>query len=260
MGTLGLIVVSTFYWCFFVSFVTARLHWIYICFWLIPIHFMAVNFQHGMEINGLMVIFCITMFFMCRKSLMGVALWNIQKRKEHPLFLNILHFVVVLVAVYSFSQAQIQGYMFNFQGWGSKINFFTIIITLIPMIFLTRTFSHMLYMSIDMISTRKENIVLLACNFFISNELGIENSIFKGYFVQGIQNGVSYQFRMTKRSYKFLRENNFIKLELNRGFLGGLYVYDFENSQHSIYEKYLPFGIFCYSILIIISIYYFWFL
>lgn len=263
MEWLGLGVICTFYWCFFVAYVTARWHWIFICFWLTPIYFMTINFEQGMEINGLMVLICVVMFSVCRRSLMGVSLWNIQKRKEHPWFLNTIHFFISILTFYAFSQAQIQGYMLNIQGWGNDGNILPMILTIIPMLGLTRSYSHMIYTAIDRLGHTKEPLTLLACHFFISNELGVENGVFKGYYVKGIQNGVTYHFRMTKRIYALLQKNRYLELELARGMLGGQYVSDLDSEvdkklERQIDFKHLILGMLGFAVVVGYSIYYYW--
>ena len=76
----------------------------------------------------------------------------------------------------------------------------------------------------DCLWGKKSELVLLECQYFISSEQGAEISFDKGYFVDGINNGENYHFRMTKRMYTMLCMEKVLHLQVKKGVLGGLYV------------------------------------
>ena len=85
MAWLGFVTLITIYWCIFLAVVTGRLGWGLITGWLIPILAMAISFEEGMMVNGLMFLLCLLMFLACRKGLTEIRGWNIKQRKKHSL-------------------------------------------------------------------------------------------------------------------------------------------------------------------------------
>lgn len=60
----------------------------------------------------------------------------------------------------------------------------------------------------------------------------MEKGIVKGYFLEGIQNGVTHHFRMTRRTFFMLQKEPVLQLQTKIGLLGGQYVTDFESAQY----------------------------
>lgn len=228
MEWLGFLIVLTTYGCVYMTSITGRLGYTLMCVWLIPIFSMVINYQSGMEINGLMVLICFGMFFVCRRSFEDVKMWNVKKQKKHPLPIVLLFLAVFVLFLYTYSQAQIQGYMLNIQGWGNEDeNFWSMALTIIPMLGLTIPFFQMTYTAIDRIYCKSKMTTLLECQFYITNESGVENGVAQGYFLEGIQNGITYHFRMTKRMYYLLRKEKLLQIKVRTGILGGQYVTTF---------------------------------
>lgn len=227
MEWLGFITVITAYWCIFLAAVTKRWGWALLIGWLVPVFAMTVNYRQGMEINGLMVLICVGMFLLCRKGLTDVKMWNVKVRKKHNVIFGILYAVVFVLMFYSLAQAQIQGYLLNLQGWGSNhLSFWRMGLTLIPLFALNLVYTRMVYTVIDRLRRKKEKLILLACHAYIANEAGVEKGLNQGYFLEGVQNGVTYYFRMTKRTYFMVRKEPHLRLEMETGLLGGRYVVD----------------------------------
>lgn len=227
MEWLGFLTVVTVYWCFFLAAVTGRWGWALLTGWLVPVFAMTLRYKPGMEINGLMVLICVVMFFVCRKGLTDVKLWNVKIRKKRNIFFGILYILVFLMMFYSLAQAQIQGYLLNLQGWdSSRMNIWRMGLSLIPLILLNVVYTRMVYTAIDRIYCKKEEITLLACHSYISREEGVERGIHQGYFMEGIQNGVTYYFRMTRRTYYMIKKETNLRLTMGVGLLGGRYVVD----------------------------------
>ena len=229
MGWLGFLTIVTIYWCFFLAAVTGRWGWALLTGWLAPVLAMTLHYKPGMEINGLMVLICVVMFFICRKGLTDVKLWNVKVRKKRNLFFGILYILVFLMMFYSLTQMQIQGYLPNVQGWNSPaMKLFSMGLFLLPLLLLNVVYTRMVYTAIDRIYCKKERIILLACNSYISREEGMEWGLHRGYFMEGIQNGVTYYFRMTKRTYYMIKKETNLRLTMGVGLLGGRYVVDLE--------------------------------
>ncbi len=233
MVWLGFVTLITIYWCLFISATSGRWGWLMICIWLMPIFAMTITYQSGMEINGLMVLICIVMLLVCRRGLLDVKMWNTKLRKRHSVIFATLYVVLFAMFLYSFAEAQIQGYMLNIQGWKSEHgNIWTMILTLIPMLILNWVFTQMVFTTIDRLYCKKKDLTLLSCQFYIASESGVERGFVKGYFLEGIQNGVTYHFRMTRRTFHMLQKESVLKLQTKIGIFGGQYVTELDTAQY----------------------------
>ncbi|WP_352399614.1 hypothetical protein [Anaerotignum sp.] len=233
MAWLGFVTLITIYWCLFLSVTSGRWGWLMICIWLMPIFAMTITYQSGMEINGLMVLICIVMLLVCRRGLLDVKMWNTKLRKRHSIIFATLYVVLFAMFLYSFAEAQIQGYMLNIQGWKSDHgSVWSMLLTLVPMLVLNWVFTQMVFTTIDRLYYKKKDLTLLACQFYIASESGVERGLVKGYFLEGIQNGVTYHFRMTRRTFHMLQKEPVLKLQTKIGLFGGQYVTELDTSQY----------------------------
>ncbi|MDD3393975.1 MAG: hypothetical protein PHG19_04965 [Anaerotignum sp.] len=226
MAWLGFVTLITIYSCFFTCAVSGRWGWLAICIWLMPILALSINYhESGIEINGLMVLICIVMFVVCRHGLLDVKLWNTRLRKRHSIIFAVVYAILFAMFLYSFAQAQIHGYMLNIQGWKSdRANIWTMLLTLVPMLALNLIFTQMVFTTIDRLYCKKKELTLLSCQCYIASESGVEKGFGKGYFLEGIQNGVTYHFRMTRRTYYMLQKEPILKLQAKIGLFGGHYI------------------------------------
>ncbi|KXL54278.1 hypothetical protein CLNEO_05090 [Anaerotignum neopropionicum] len=225
MAWLGIITLITIYWCVFTSATSGRLGWIAICIWLIPILAMTITYEGDISINGLMVIICILMFWVCRRGLVDVKMWNTKVRKRHSIIFAMVYIIVFIMFLYSFAQAQLYGYILNVQGWKSDHgSVWTMLLTITPMLALNWIFTQMVFTAMDRLYCKKKELTLLSCQFYIASESGVEKGIGKGYFLEGIQNGITYHFRMTRRTYFMLQQESILNLKAKIGVFGGLYI------------------------------------
>jgi len=232
MAWLGFATWITIYWCVFLTITSGRIGWVLLGGWLVPILALAINYQSGMEINGLMVLICFLMFFVCRRGISDVRMWNIKLRRRHTVLFGVLYVLIFAMFFYSFAQAQIQGYLLNVQGWGrEEMHFLRMGISTIPMLFLCIGYAQMTYTAIERIFCRRRGLILLNCNFFMANENGVEKGLRQGYFLEGIQNGVTYYFRMTRRTFYMLKKESVLRLQTNIGLFGGMYVHEMDDSE-----------------------------
>ncbi len=225
MAWLGLFALIVFYWCFFTAAVTGRRSWMWLGLLCVPVFIMAVGHRADMQINGLIITLCIFMFVICRSSLKDILLWNQKRRKYHWIFLGFLWLLCFLFLFYSIVELQMAGYLWDFQGWNlQKRNSFRITITTLPIVWISYYYGEMFYNSVDRLWKRKSELVLISCNFFIANNRGGDTGIDKGYFLDGVNNGVNYHFRMTKGTYYMLQKEKALRLKVQKGLLGGFYV------------------------------------
>ena len=230
MAWLGFVTLITIYWCIFLAFSTGRAGWALITGWLIPILAMAVSFREGMMVNGLMFLICLLMFFACRKSLSEIRGWNIKQRKRHPFLFWFLYIISFLLMLYSVSQAQIQGYILNIQGWGSEnMPAVRLALTIVPLLVLNYVYTGMMYTAIDRMKLKKRELILLECRCFIAHETGAEKIARQAHFLEGINNGITYHFQLTKRTFQMLKKEKTLKLQIYTGLFGGMYIIGMEN-------------------------------
>ena len=230
MAWLGFVTLITIYWCIFLAVATGRSGWGLITGWLIPILAMAISFEEGMMVNGLMFLICLLMFLACRKGLTEVRGWNIRQRKKHPFLFWFLYITSFLLMFYSVAQAQIQGYILNVQGWGSEtMPAVRLFITLVPLMVLNYVYTSMIYTSIDRMKLKERELILLECRCFIAHETGAEKIARQAHFLEGINNGITYHFKLTKRTFKMLKKEKTLKLRIHTGLFGGMYIMELDN-------------------------------
>ena len=265
MAWLGFVTVLTIYWCLFLAVATGRWGWCSLTGWLLPILAMAISFRDGMQVNGLMVLICVVLFFLCRRGLTGICGWNVKQRKKRPVLFWSLYCVVFLLLFYSVAQAQIQGYVLNIQGWGSEtMPYLRLALVTIPLLVLNYFYTEMIYTAIDRSKWKEWELVLLSCRCFTAHESGAEKVARQGCFLEGIHNGVTYHFQLTKRTYQMLRREKNLRLRIKTGVLGGLYMTDLENPEFSkrvrrMDRKYAKQGIFLNLLVMLFGIWLFWF-
>lgn len=232
MAWLGFITFLMIYWCIFMAAVTGRLGWGLLTGWLVPILAMTLSFRSGMAVNGLMVLVCLLMFLFCRHGLTDIRMWNTKQRKRHSVLFCVLYMATFLLMFYSLAMAQIHGYLLNLQGWGSEnLRFWRLLLTIIPLLALNYTYTMMLYTAIDRSILKKQELVLLSCRLFISSKSGIDKGIYQGYFLEGVSNGVTYHFQMTARTYYMLKKETSLRLQIQTGLFGGIYVMELDDPE-----------------------------
>lgn len=265
MAWLGFVTLITIYWCIFISVISGRWGWAIICIWLMPIFAMTITYESGLEINGLMVLICIVMFLVCRRALLDVKMWNTKLRKRHSIIFGMLYAILFAMFLYAFAEAQIQGYMLNVQGWKSdRGNIWTMLLTLTPMLVVNWIFTQMVFTALERVYCKKKELTLLSCQFYIASESGVEKGIGKGYFLEGIQNGMTYHFRMTRRTFYMLQKEPILRLKAKVGLFGGYYITELDNSQYlkrirRMDRRDAKLGIFGCILLAALGIWLFWF-
>ena len=241
MAWLGFVTLLTIYWCFFVAATTGRIGWCLLTGWLLPILALTISFRKGMQVNGLMVLICFVLFLVCRRGLAELCGWNVK-------------------------QAQMQGYILNIQGWDSEtMQVLRMVLVTIPLLVLNYFYTEMVYTAIDRLRLKKWELVLLNCRCFLAHESGAEKVAKQGYFLEGISNGVTYHFELTKRTYFMLRREKNLRLQIGTGILGGLYLTDLENPDffkrvRRMDRKYAKRGIFLNILVMAFGVWLFWIL
>ena len=266
MAWLGFVTLLTIYWCFFVAATTGRIGWCLLTGWLLPILALTISFRKGMQVNGLMGLICFVLFLVCRSGLAELRGWNVKQRQTRPVLFWLLYTVVFLLMFYSVAQAQMQGYILNIQGWDSEtMQVLRMVLVTIPLLVLNYFYTEMVYTAIDRLRLKKWELVLLNCRCFLAHESGAEKVAKQGYFLEGISNGVTYHFELTKRTYFMLRREKNLRLQIGTGILGGLYLTDLENPDffkrvRRMDRKYAKRGIFLNILVMAFGVWLFWIL
>lgn len=230
MAWLGFVTLITIYWCIFLAVVTGRAGWGLLCGWLIPILAMAISFEEGMVVNGLMFLICLLMFLACRKGLTEIRGWNIKQRKKRPFLFWFLYVISFLLMFYSVAQTQIQGYILNIQGWGSEtMPALRLALTIVPLLLLNYAYTGMVYTGIDRSKLKQRELILLECRCFIAHETGAEKIARQAHYLEGINNGITYHFQLTKRTFQMLKKEKTLKLQIHTGLFGGMYIMELGN-------------------------------
>ena len=266
MAWLGFVTWITIYVCLFLAVVTGRLGWALLSGWLIPILAMAISFREGMMVNGLMFLICLLMFLACRKGLTEIRGWNIKQRKRHPFLFWALYVLSFLLMFYSVAQAQIQGYILNIQGWGSEnMPALRLAVTIVPLLILNYVYTGMVYTGIDRSKLKQRELILLECRGFIAHETGAEKIARQAHYLEGINNGITYHFQLTKRTFQMLKKEKTLKLQIHTGLFGGMYIIDLENPDffkrvRRLDRKYAKIGAGFCLLVAALGVYLFWFL
>ena len=266
MAGLGFVTLITIYWCIFLAATTGRLGWVLITGWLIPILAMAISFEEGMMVNGLMFLICLLMFLACRKSMTEIRGWNIKQRKKRPFLFWFLYVISFLFMFYSIAQAQIQGYILNIQGWGSEtLPMLRLHLTLLPLLVLNYFYTKMIYTAIDRMKLKQRELILLECRCFIAHETGAEKIARQAHYLEGINNGITYHFQLTKRTFQMLKKEKTLKLQIHTGLFGGMYIIDLENLDffkrvRRLDRKYAKIGTGLFLLVMAVGVAVFWFL
>ena len=266
MAWLGFVTLITIYWCIFLAVTTGRFGWALITGWLIPILAMAISFEEGMMVNGLMFLICLLMFLACRKSMTEIRGWNIKQRKKRPFLFWFVYIISFLLMFYSVAQAQIQGYILNIQGWGSENTpALRLAVTIVPLLILNYVYTGMVYTGIDRSKLKQRELILLECRCFIAHETGAEKIARQAHYLEGINNGITYHFQLTKRTFQMLKKEKTLKLQIHTGLFGGMYIIDLENPDffkrvRRLDRKYAKIGAGFCLLVAALGVYLFWFL
>ena len=266
MACLGFVTLITINSSIFLAVTTGRFGWALITGWLIPILAMAISFEEGMMVNGLMFLICLLMFLACRKSMTEIRGWNIKQRKKRPFLFWFLYIISFLLMFYSVAQAQIQGYILNIQGWGSEnMPALRLAVTIVPLLILNYVYTGMVYTGIDRSKLKQRELILLECRCFIAHETGAEKIARQAHYLEGINNGITYHFQLTKRTFQMLKKEKTLKLQIHTGLFGGMYIIDLENPDffkrvRRLDRKYAKIGAGFCLLVAALGVYLFWFL
>ena len=227
MELIGYFSIFILYICLLIYVLTGTRSWLLLWIWCAPLFGMAYLAPPQTEINGLIVVICSAMIFFYAYSLRGLKMWNIRNRVINRPVRAAVYVVSFLLFYYCYHQAQLLGYLFDFQGLRGENNIWKVI-SVIPFFFVNVPLTEMLINGIDRFFSIKSSFVLLKCTVFVANDFGGQaKTMLKGRYLDGVNNGRIFHFRLTHKTYLLLKKVETIVIPLKRGFFGGLYVLDY---------------------------------
>ena len=118
------------------------------------------------------------------------------------------------------------------QGWGSEnMPILRLTVTILPLLLLNYVYTSQIYTGIDRMRLKQRELILLESRCFVSHETGAEKIARQGYYLEGINNGVTYHFQLTKRTFHMLKKEKTLKLQIHTGLFGGIYITELENPE-----------------------------
>ncbi len=212
------------YLCVFTTVVTRRKGWMLLVGWLIPLIVITIGHDAGTQINGLVILICVVMFLICRCGMADVKLWDIHKRKQHPILFWTIYMILLILLCYVCMGMTV--YVPTDIMQNKDIQIPVCMGGVVVLCWLNYIYTRMVYTACDRIYCKKQELRLIHCNCFRTNAIGMEHSLRKNYYLEGIQNGVTYCFQLTRRSYEILKREERLCLQVQTGIFGGLYVED----------------------------------
>lgn len=226
MEWIGLFTILGIYICLCGLALTGRIRWLVPIIWCIPVLGLCFSYKQDMEINGLMVVICFMMYLMTVRGLWNVRMWNSRLRKNLFVLYGILYLFSFLLLYYCMAQAQLLGYFKDFQGLTGQTDSITFFAASMPYLLLSVPITRHMVDFIDRIYCRKNELIIIQCQFSVYGVPGGEGKLGKKYFVNGVSNGVQYHFKLNLRNYYMLKNEHALRLTVLKGLLGGMYVVD----------------------------------
>lgn len=202
------------------SLATGRKVWLVSAFWASIVLIAAMGIKRGCVINGL----CI--FIACYESIVSiravdkVIIWN-QSFKDKGVILPIIIYIIsVFLVGYCIVQMQLLGYVPDLMGVKSTPGVLRKIIdgVIIAVIAIPIAYTNLL--RVERFFSLNYELTLLNCRFYTSS---IGRGLSKAYYMYGINNGIKYYFRLTKRTYFMLRLEDRLVLKMKRDLRGNLF-------------------------------------
>ena len=203
-------------------FATGRKSWIIPAFWAWIVLVEALGVKGGMEVNGLCL--CIALFetVMSIRAIYGIVIWN-QSFKERGVALPIVIYLISAVPVgYCVIQIQKLGYVPDIMGIKTEMSTMRKLVNIVVIFVLSICPAYVGLLRFERFFSTKTTLTLLDCRFYTTPLMG--GTIFKGYYMYGINNGVKYHFRITKRIYFMLRFEKRLVMNVYKDLRGNMFV------------------------------------
>ena len=202
-------------------FATSRRSWLVAAFWAAVMLVTALGAKRGLEVNGLCL--CIAVFetALSIRATYGIIIWNQNFKDKGVILPIVIYLITVLLVGYCIIQIQKIGYVPNIMGINKEISFVRKLINIICVMVISVPPAYVGLLRFERFFSNKMEITLLNCRFYTSSP--VSGGIFKGYYMYGVNNGVKYYFRITKRLYFMLRFEDKVKLDMYKDLRGNIF-------------------------------------
>lgn len=220
MKIMGVIFFILIYLCLCGFVATGRKAFFVPAIWCVPLMGLGFNYKYDMEINGLLVLICTIMFIFCFFPLLRLIMWNTSNFMNHKIIYSIIFIFNYIFIAYCVYEAQYLGYVYDFQGVRGNINAVKTVIAVIFGLILCNYTTIIEMTFFDRMFSKGSEFVLLKCRSFKFNSLDLRGK----YYIDGVNNGKIYHFRITSRTYIIVRKESKIITASRSGILGGFYI------------------------------------
>lgn len=218
VGYLAGIIIFASVWA---VFATGRKSWLVTAFWAGIIFVMSLGVKRGLGVNGLCLCIAMLETLMTIRATYGIRIWN-QSLKDKGLVLPIVIYIITVFFVgYCVIQMQKIGYIPDFMNFNGEMGIVRKIFNLIVILFISAPPAYIGLMRFERFFSNPMSLTLLNCRFYTSSMMG--GTVFKGYYMYGINNGVKYYFRITKRAYFMLRFEDRVVLDMRKDLRGNMF-------------------------------------
>ena len=215
------------------TFATGRKSWFVTVFWAGIMFVMSLGAKRGLPVNGLCLCIAFVETIVSIRAIYGVRVWN-QSFKDKGIILPIVIYVItVLLVGYCVVQIQNIGYVPNIMHFDEETRMLGKIFNVAVILIISLPPAYIGLLRFERFFSNPQQLTLLNCKFYTSNLIG--GTVFKGYYMYGITNGVKHYFRITKRAYIMLRFEERAVFEVQKDLRGNMYVIKNpcpENLQH----------------------------
>ncbi len=207
--------------CVWAMFATGRKSWLAPVVWAALMFAMSIGAKRGLAVNGLCL--CIAFFetFLSIRALYGVIIWNQSFREKGVILPTVIYLITAVLVGYCLVQSQKTGYIPNVMNIGGENRALRNIINVVIVLAISFPAAYIGILRFEKFFSNETELTLLDCKFYTSALLG--GTAFKGYYMYGINNGVKYYFRITKRTYFMLRLEDRLVLKMRKDLRGNLF-------------------------------------
>lgn len=218
IGYIAAIIIFAAVWA---MFATGRKGWLVTAFWAGVMLSMSLGAKRGLEINGLCLMIALFETAMSIRAIYGVIIWN-QNFKDRSMILPVIIYLITAMLVgYCLTQMQKIDYIPNFMNIGGDIGIVRRIINAAVILAISVYPAYIGLLRFERFFSNETELTLLECRFYTSSLLG--GAVFRGYYMYGINNGVKYYFRITKRAYFMLRFEKRVVLKMRKDLRGNMF-------------------------------------
>ncbi|GFI61314.1 hypothetical protein IMSAG049_00471 [Clostridiales bacterium] len=202
-------------------FSTGRRSWIVTAFWAGIVIAVCMGAKRGLEVNGLCLFIAILEMFISIRAIYGVIIWNQMFKDKGIVLPAVIYIITVFIVGYCIIQIQKLGYVPDIMNIRGQRGIIRELINAVVLLLAAIPPTYIGILRFERFFSNEISLTLLNCRFYTSSLGG--GTVFKGYYMYGICNGVKYHFRITKRSYFMLRFEDRVVLNMRKDLRGNLF-------------------------------------